>query len=122
MLGRVPAQCHTFMVTRRIRRLSRSYWVEYPWTKIVGVFPTLPVRASSRWRWLTISEVPGNTYSVHRHTALVALLSLLPAFLLAPFTHVHVASRPGDHLAVVRSHFSSHAVPHNNRTSVVDDD
>jgi hypothetical protein len=49
---------------------------------------------------------------MRRVTALVIAVLLLPAFALAPFTHVHVSGHGEDRVTVVHSHFSPHSSPH----------
>jgi len=63
---------------------------------------------------------------VRSSAAIVSALSLVLAFLLAPFTHVHAAAHEADHQGhgsvLVHSHFSAHASRHSENASVSADD
>ena len=68
------------------------------------------------------SSHAGDTYTVRGLTAFVVLVALLPAFVLAPFTHVHLSDHASNHSQLVHSHFSSPSMQPVEKTSISDND
>ena len=54
--------------------------------------------------------------------AFVVLAALLPAFLLAPFTHVHLGDNASNHSPLVHSHFSDPSPQPAEKTSISHND
>lgn len=71
---------------------------------------------------LTIFNDAGDTHTVRTFYTSLVLLALLPAFLLAPFTHVHLGSKTADHVPLVHSHFSAPSPTPAEKTSVSEAD